>query len=277
MNYIISKFQCELYGADRYVLYPNCKYNVTAMDSIPYFVCDDHGILHNIQSINMLSFAYGRDQYWILNPLSSGCCVVTIKFKNSIVNVTLGDRLHIAVDGDALLDTVLCNIEYSHYETRKDCLIIFFRGRRNYVVIIKNTELKIASFYDEINLADGEMIFMCRCYDMLGYGRVFLVNKNGEYDSYLVYLSRREIMDQRFVSFAMLDGIMMGNTKLANDLLSLDVRLDNDKDIIDFFPDFDDYVCIDEYTYALIKKNTLAGIYQLEFDANKISNIIQLD
>ena len=109
------------------------------------------------------------------------------------------------------------------------------------------------------------------------HGKVFLIDRNNEYDSYLVYLNQRQIQDEMFVGFAMLDSIIVGNTKYANTLLSNDMRLEDAKGLMDFFPEYDDYVCVDTDTYALLKKNTLAGIYKFEISNNQITNIIQMN
>ena len=278
MNYLVSTFACVMVGDKKFTIEPYCKYSIERVDSTSYIVFGHNGespfIFDFESNKNVLMIRYKNDNYYYLKNYDNYCFTTQIKFLSHIVNVTISDRLYITIDGEKISNENVINIEYSHYEIRKNYLVIFFKGVRDYVVIIKDKEFVIGSFYDEINIVDGELIFMCRCMDCLNHGKVFYLNKNNEYDSYLVYLDNdnKELKDE-FVPLVFLDAILVGNYKYANNLLDDTIRLDDGKKLVEFFDEFDEYLVLDD-AFALLKKNTLAGIYSFEVSNTRIINII---
>ncbi len=279
MKYLISSFACVLYADKIYTIQPNCKYCIERGDNTQYLVVGCNGespfVFNFCTGQNVMKIEYNADEYYYLYGLTNNTFVTTIKFNTHTVNLTINNKLYITIGGEKVCDEICDNIEYSHYEIRKNTLVIFFKGKRDYVVILRDKELMCASHYDEINMIDGELVFMCRCRDSLNHGKVFSLNKNNEYDSYLVYLNDNAVQTKdEFVPLVFLDAVRVGNYKYANKLLDDSIRLEDDKKLSDFFEDYDDYLVLDR-AYALIKKNTLVGIYQFEISNSKIINIIR--
>lgn len=281
MNYLVSTFACMLVGDKNYTIEPYCKYSIDFGRNTLYTVLGLNGetpfIFDRKHHVNALAIEYNGDTYYYLTCHLSNIFMTQLKFMSHIVSVSISEKLFITVDGDKVCEEFITHLEYSHFEVRRNYLIIYFKGIREYVVIIKDKTLCVASYYDEINIVDGELIFMCRCYDSLNHGKVFYLNKNNEFDTYLVYLDNNDMrLKDEFVPFVFLDAIAVGNYKYANALLDDSIKLDDEKKLTDFFADYDDYLVLDN-AFALIKKNTLAGIYRFEITNTKIVNIIQLE
>ncbi len=281
MKYLISKFACVLLSDKIYDIVPYCKYCIVDNKTTHYLVFGHNGELPFVfdfnEHKNVLKIDYGFDTYYYLCADYINSFSTQIKFMSNTVTVNINKSLTILINGEQICDEKVKDISYSHYEIRKNYLVIYFKGSRDFVVIVKDKELKIASYYDEINIVADELIFMCKCYDSLEHGKVFMINKNNEYDSYLIYLNNSEkIFNQDFIPNAFLDCVVAGNYKYANKLLDDSIKLDDETKLRDFFADFDDYLPLQK-AIALIKKNTLAGIYKFEITQSKISNIIRLD
>ncbi|MBR2969714.1 MAG: hypothetical protein IKC49_01510 [Clostridia bacterium] len=269
-----------LLGEQKFKILPFSKYSIDGMDNTSYVVFSDSGapyVFDMTESKKVVHFEYGRDRYFILTKSGNIYFNTVIKFMSSLVSVSLGEKLNVTIDGEIVVEECIGSISYSHFEIRKNCLIIYFKGIRDYVVIIKDKKLMIASFYDEINIFEGELVFMCKCLDSIGHGRVFLLNKNNEYDTYLVYIDKEIILGNEFIVVGFLDAVCVGNYKYANGLLDKNIRLDDEKGLKDFFLEFDEYIWLEENVFALIKKNTLSGIYKFEIKDSYITNITQLN
>ena len=169
------------------------------------------------------------------------------------------------------------DISYSHFEHDGEFLLIYFEGKRNFIVVIYKNQLKCASFYDECNINKSEKLFLCKLKDCLNHGRVFKI-ANNYFEEYLVYLDEFELnLKHRFVVAVFLDCLLAKNFKYCNNLLCEDIKQKESKNIELFFPSFDYYFEADENVYILIKKNALAGIYKFEINNLTITNIIQLN
>jgi hypothetical protein len=72
------------------------------------------------------------------------------------------------------------------------------------------------------------------------------------------------------------DCLLAGNYKYCNHLLSENLKQDKAENIKEFFCKFDFAFLLEENTFAMMKKNTLAGIYKFEVDNLEISNIVEL-
>ena len=131
-----------------------------------------------------------------------------------------------------------------------------------------------ADYYDECNEGENEKIFMCKIGDILNHGLVFSL-KGKETENYLVYLDNEELnLKNEFLPFVFLDCLKVGNYKYCNNLLCEEMKIENEKEIKDFFPQFDFYYPINNKQFILINKNTLTGIYDFEIENNKIVNIM---
>ena len=196
------------------------------------------------------------------------------KFKNREVQVNLSSELKITIDGECICDKTVENLNFSHFEFFGDICLIYFSGKRNFVVAIKNESCVFADYYDECNISENEKYFMCKQKDSLNHGIVCEI-KNNQVNSYLVYLDDEELnLKEEFVANVFLDCVVAGNNIYCKHLLSDELcQVDN---INQFFPEFDNFFQIQDNTYFLTQKNTLAGIFKFVVENNKISNIIPL-
>lgn len=278
MKYLISKFPCLMKAEEIFALEPYVKYEILDKSDYVEFFFDGESNLIDFSNCNknLLSFEFENNQYYFLRQKSpSNSNSVSFKFKNSIISISISNEIKIFVSGKLVLKNHVNNIEYSSYEEVGEYCIIYFVGERSYFAALKNQECVCSDFYDESNLTDNEKYFMCRKYDALNHGKVYHF-EGGNFDSYLVYLDECELkLKPRFVSNVFLDCLMVGNLKYCNELLSDELKQE-ENNIKNFFGDFDDFFELTENTFVLIKKNTLAGIYRFEIKDCGISNIIVL-
>lgn len=116
---------------------------------------------------------------------------------------------------------------------------------------------------------------MKRLKDSLNHGKVYLI-KDKKFDSYLIYLDEEDMhLCSQLVMVVFLDALVAGNFEYCNQMLAEDIHQEDAKSIQKFFPEFDDYQAIDSYNVALLRKNTLAGIFEFKIVDNKIENIIE--
>ena len=196
-----------------------------------------------------------------------------IVFKSKEIVVSLFEKLFISIDGVLICEEIVDNLIYSHFEIERDMCLIFFKGERNYLVVIKDDEVKFSNYYDECNISEKEKLFMCKLGDILNHGLVLSVKEN-DAETYLVYLDDEEMnLKQEFLPFVFLDCVKAGNYKYCNNLLCDEMKVENENEIKDFFSKFDFYYPLSKNSFALINKNTLAGIYAFEIENNKIVNI----
>ena len=281
MKYLISTFDCVLFATEKTELKKNTKYKILSADcdvivfannTIP-FLLD----LKNNVSSNLLKVQVGIDFYYFLFPIKFyDCYNVNFKFGSHEVQVSLLSDLKIIVDGELICEQNVDKLKYSHYQVFGDICIIFFEGKRNFVAILKGKELKFCSYYDECNIADDEKYFMCKLNDFLNHGKVCHI-KNQEIETYLVYLDEEELnLKEEFLSFVFLDCFLASNLKYCNNLLSDELKLEDEKQLKNFFPKFDYYYPVSSEKFILINKNTLAGIFEFDIKNNKIINIKSL-
>lgn len=282
MRYIIPKFNCVLVSGQK--LCKDVQYICEFVDNtnfvlfgfnkeIPLVVsfCDESGT--NVEKVK-----YKNNEYYFLFPQN---CVksenVQLKYQNRTIIISLSSSLIINIEGEKILEQKVENLTYSHFEISNQHCVIYFVGKRKFVVIIKDAELKCASYYDEINVKDNEYFFMCKQFDSLNHGKVFHL-KDNKCDDYLVYLDDFDLnLKSEFVACVFLDCLIAGNLNYANNLLCEELQQKDSSKLLNFFPNFDLFYVIEENVCALFKKNTLAGIYNFEIKDNLISNIIQLD
>lgn len=286
MKYLVPMVNCFLINSNtKFELCANVKYSAQNVENFNFF------IMENLNSIpfyldlsttknseNVLKVKYKSDEYIFIKPIRNlNSNIVSFKFSNSIVSVGLINKLIISINGIVLVDENVSDINYSHFDIVGELCIIHFKGKRNYVAILNESELCCATYYDEYNKNENEQLFMCRLFDGLNHGKVFQI-KDKQFSSYLVYLDDNELnLKPQFVGNIFLDCVIAENFKYCNLMFVDDLKQEKAESIKDFFPQFDFYFAISESEFILIKKNTLAGIYKFEYMENKISNIIQLD
>lgn len=280
MNYLVSMFDCVLYGNERFRIIKNVKYEIEDSKS-PAIVFSYDNVLPFVfdifsQSENVLKIDYGLDKYFFLFPTCVGSTSVTkLNIKGHEIIITCGSELVVTISGQTVLEKNVNGLKYSHYEEHGNLCLIYFLGKRNFLLALKNKEVCFANYYDECNISEKEKYFMCRLNDSLNHGTVFYVKENNN-DSYLVYLDDEELkLKKDFVAHVFLDCVLAKNFKYCNAQLSKELQLEDEKKLIEFFPDFDWYYPLSDVEFILIKKNTLAGIYKFEIVDNCICNITQ--
>ena len=277
MNYLLSRFDCIVNGKTQ--IYKNIKYKLN-LDNSNHLIFGNNNELpicvnFKLNNNNILNFSYNENQYYVLKGTKIyKSSFVKITYLNTNYYIALSSSLIINSDKENILDIEVENIVYSHYEVKGNVLLIYFLGKRNFVVIIQNEDVKCASFYDEYNETKEEKIFMCKLKDSLNHGKVYKVKSNS-LEKYLVYLDDFKLnLQPRFVCFTFLDCLLAENFKYCNNLLVSEIKQKDSENIKNFFPEFDFYFELEANTFALIKKDTLAGIFKFEIKNNEISNII---
>ena len=284
MRYIIPLFDCVLCDDENIILYKNVQYSCENVDNKNFIVIGKNNgtpFLFNFVdklNSNVEKVEYKSNQYYFLKP-TKNCNqgFYQFKYQNKQVCVGLFENLIISIDGETILNEQVSDITYSHFEIKNQMCFIYFSGKRNYVVVLQNSEVKINSYYDEINIKDDEFYFMCKLNDSLNHGKVFHI-KDKTFENYLVYLDNFDLnLKPNFVSSVFLDCVKAKNFDYANNLLSADLKQKNAQNISKFFVEFDNFFSINETEVILLKKNTLAGIYSFEIQNLEITNIIQQD
>ncbi len=286
MKYLISNFPCQIVGKESFRLVENLKYELQDIDDSFYTVFGENqelpicinfkDLCTNKSHANILCFDYGCDDYTILfSRAILPNSVNILKLQNSELVISLSGELTISIDSECILQTNVEKLNFSHYEMWEDFCIIFFEGKRNYLVIIKDKQICCADYYDEVNKEEKEIYFMKRLYDSLNHGKVYML-KDKTFDSYLIYLDDEDMnLNSEFTMVVFLDALMAGNFEYCNRLLSEDIRQEDASKIVDFFPKFDDYIPLANNSVAMIEKNTLAGIFKFDIVDSKIENIIE--
>jgi len=284
MRYIIPLFDCVLCADENIALNKNVQYFCANVDNKNFIVIGKNNerpfsfnFVDNSNS-NLEKVEYKSYQYYFLKP-TPNCNkgFYQFKYQNKQVCIALFENLIISIDGETILNEQVENIAYSHFEIKNQMCFIYFSGKRNFVVVLQNSEVKINSYYDEINIQDSEFYFMCKLNDSLNHGKVFHI-KDKIVEDYLVYLDNNDLnLKPNFVSSVFLDCVKAKNFDYANNLLSADLKQKNSQNISNFFVEFDNFFPINETEVILLKKNTLAGIYSFEIQNLEITNIIQQD
>ena len=284
MRYIIPLFDCVLCAETNITLNKNVQYSCENVDNKNFIVIGKNNELPfpfnfvDIYNSNVEKVEYKSNQYYFLKPIKN--CnkgFYQFKYQNKQVCVALFDNLIISIDGETVLNEQVEDIKYSHFEIKNQMCFIYFSGKRNYVVVLQNGEVKINSYYDEINITENEFYFMNKLNDSLNHGKVFHI-KDKIVEDYLVYLDNNDLnLKPNFVASVFLDCVKAKNFDYANNLLSADLKQKNAQNISKFFVEFDNFFPINKTEVILLKKNTLAGIYSFEIQNLEITNIIQQD
>lgn len=281
MNYLISTFNGYIFSNKIFEVFSFVKYKFDLKENekaIAFLKDNSNPFVLDLknQCENVLKVRVGFDNFYFL--FSNSCSnffSTSFNFKNKTISISLSSKLMISIDGMLKCSENVDNLSYSHFELLNDLCLIYFTGKRDYVVIFKEDELCFASYYDECNIKDNEKYFMCKLNDSLNHGKVCEI-KDKEVNSYLVYLDNEELnLKEEFLPLVFIDCVKAGNFKYCNALLSDNLKMKNEKDIKTFFPEFDLCYPTDERKIILINKNTLAGIYAFEVQNNLIINIIE--
>lgn len=289
MIYLISSLHCYLIGKVSVEIKPNLQYCVEELNNTPLIVlgCNSETPF----CVNLYDVCYkkikqqgvevaevnGNKYIFILGINLRVSKSLLIKVKNENILISINGYLNISINGEELCDVPCGNIKYSHYEIEGSFCYIYFEGERNFIVVLKDFKLIYANYYDEVNIKDKEKLFMTRLFDCMNHGKVFKV-KDGVCEEYLIYLDDENLnMTSELAFIVFMDCLIAGNFKYCNNLLSADMRLENENNINNFFGKPDWYYPIEQNCVVLFKKNALAGIYKFEVVNKQIVNIIHLD
>ena len=279
MNYLVSSFDGAMLCEKCFKIIKWVKYKIE-LDKVNDGIIFANGtsipfvFSLNAPSENVLKVSHKHDNfYFLFQDFIPQYFHTKIKYKNKEIFLSVSNTINITIDGVLICEENVENIKFSHYETCENLCLIYFSGKRNYLIALQDDKVCFSSYYDECNVSENEKYFMCKLYDSLNHGTVFHI-KEKEHSNYLVYLDDEELnLKQEFVPFVFLDCIKAGNFKYCNELLNENLKLEHVDDIKKFFPEFSFYYPINEKTFILINKNTLAGIYEFEIENNLIYNI----
>lgn len=282
MNYLISMFDAVIVGGKNQNIYSKVKYKIKSTESsgcVVFPKCQGAPFIFNLGdgSTNVLKVKFSNDNFYFLflERLENTHCAL-VKYKNKDMFISASNHLSIMYDGELICEKNVDKIKFLHSEIVGDLCLLFFTGERDFLCVIKNAEVLFCDYYDECNISDKEKYFMCKLNDSLNHGKVCEIKDNA-LSQYLVYLDDNELnLKDNFVSFVFLDCVFAGNYKYCNALLSEDLKMKNETEIKEFFPEFDFYYPLKENVFALIKKNTLAGIFEFEIKNLCITNIKQI-
>lgn len=274
MNYAI--FECD--G----VVKTNNKFSV--YKRVPYVISENEFYLlrsgeecvyYNLQaSKNITTFkSNGNYYHYIRAPRKY---FYSYQFESLGLNVCVEkvDNIVISVDNKIIYETS-CDLVFLKHETFKDVCLLFFKGDQEFLVAFDKTELLFAGILDEVKETESERYYLTKLRDSLNHGKVLHIGETCE--NYLVYLDDLDLcLRDEFAPQVFLDCVKCGNFKYANNLLSADLKQQNVENIGKFFLSFDDYLDLGNLYFALIKKNTLVGVFSFEIDS-LITNIIEID
>jgi len=261
--YQLEKFTSENFMVFSEGYYPQCislDYNITQKSN---------------SSLNIVKLE--RDVFLFLNFKKIVCPqFVQVKCGNLNICVSISNTLSINMDGESLIDEELdFNLKYSHYEQVLEYTLLYFTGEKNYIVVLKNKECIYNGFYDELNVDQQNRIFLNRKKDALNHGEIFKI-ENKSHEKYSVYLDDNPLnMKSEFTHLIFLDCLLVSNFKYCNQLLTDDLKQKNEKNIKNFFKEFNYYIPFKNFVFTF-KKNTLSGVYKFEIKNCKIENIINL-
>lgn len=277
MNYLISKFDCVIFFDKKLKIEKNILYEFENYEKQEFLVVGNGEFVPFVfdmskPCINVKSCQLNGDSYYYICPEKIvGTHIVSIKHKTNEILIEYSSKVFIDINGNRVFEKEIDNIQYSHYEEFGDFCLAFFD--QNFVVVIRDNEVKFCSRYFECNKTEDEYYFLEKLFDSLNHGRVCHI-KQKEIEEYLVYLDNEELnLKSAFVANVFLDCVLAGNFKYCNKLLAEELQQTNEKEIAIFFPEFDDYFPIKENEIMLIKKNAPQGIYKFEIANSLIQNI----
>ena len=196
-----------------------------------------------------------------------------IKYGASDIELSMSDKIVLSCCGDVIFEREVEQLNYSHFEVINGFCLIYFSGKRDFVIVLKDKEIIFSDYYDEYNVNENERLFMVRLFDSLNHGKVLRIDGK-DFETYLVYLDDNDLELKRdFVSHVFLDCVKAGNLKYANNLLCDNLKMEQVNLIQKFFPDFDYFYPIGQNEFVLTNKKALAGIFEFELINDKISNI----
>lgn len=276
MKYLIPTFNCEVFKTECYQLLKNIKYQIESdIDNSIVFSNKTIPFLLDLNNENILKVDFKNDLYIFLFPINfKDTFFNQFKFNSHDIIISISNYIRIFFDSELICEKNVENLKFSHFEIIGEFCFIYFEGKRNFLVALKSNDVLFDSYYDECNINENEKYFMCKLNDSLNHGVVFSF-KNKEYEKYLVYLDNDELkLKDELLPMVFLDCVKAKNFKYCNNLLCDELKVEDEKQIEKFFPDFDFLYPISSKEIILINKNTLAGIFEFVIEHNEILNIM---
>lgn len=287
MIYFVSKFHALCMAEKTFEIIPNVLYEVGKIDVPNFVVC---GFKNEIPyAVNFEDCLEGRSSdfvkivkykaniYLFLYPhFPDETDCVNIMFKNTEYSVFAGKKLTIKIGDKLLCEHNVENLKFLRFEEFKSFGIFYFQGERNFVVIVKEEKVFCATYYDEINITQDELLLLCKANDLFSHGRVHCI-KDEKYESYLVITKHKtEQVQNEFLAFAFMDCLVVENFKRCNEFFDESIKCEDCTKIKDFFPSFDEYFPLNNMVFVLMKNDTISGVVEFEISNSKIINIVNL-
>lgn len=286
MIYLYSKFECFIIGKAETKILPNVFYEISNIKTEHYFVCSQSGDFFALNLCNLEQNKHNKDitiftvehntfiMLWQKQNFNLECA--SLKLNNTNIHLSINENLNIVINNKKVLEKPLSSsLSFSHFEQVDQFGLIYLKGETSFVIIVENEDVKYADFYHEINIENKNRIFMRKCFDCLNHGRVAKL-EDAKFEEYLVYLDGQELnMKNEFVHLIFMDCVYSKNLKYCLNLMANGLKPKDEKLILNFFEDFDEYIPFQNMVFVF-KKNTLAGVYKFECLNNEIQNIIDL-
>ena len=281
MNYLISR--CDLFNLSEQEKieadvwhqfeFDENKTNLFLQTESGEIVCVNSE--HSIDYCTLCEFL-GDKYFFVLLPKQSLCETFCFSYNGKNYTLNFSSKLHVFCDNSLIFEKDLCGcrLKFSHSESFGKMFLVYFEGRRNFVLVLHNDNV-FADFYDELNNSKNEKWFMRKLCDSLNHGRVINI-KDNKIDEYLVYLDENELkLKDDFVPLIFFDCVLANNFNYALELLCESLKTNGEVGVKEFFGEFD-YFCEHNGKYFLLNKNALVGIYRFEIVDCKIENIVSL-
>lgn len=276
MKYLIPLFDGFMVSQNSFEFCAGGKYLIKDYDCFGRFFSKHNNFVGVINSTggNIVEVKSGFDHYIFLSDnIAKESKVYKIKVNNQEFVLSVSNKLIVTIEDKLICEENVDNLNFSHYETIGEYAILYFEGKRNYLMVIKNQEVIFSSFYDECNILKDEKYFMGRVYDTLNHGKVCHI-KDKKVETYLVYCDNLDMeLKIEFIGMIFLDCVKVKNFSYLENLVS-DLPI---KEVCEFLPKFDYYYPVSEKKFILLNKNALAGILEFEIHEDKISNVTILD
>ena len=165
MKYFVPLFDGVIYGEKPQQFFRGCKYLIkdASKAEIIFNTKNNSCSVLNFNSLNenVLKVQSGADDFYFLFETNRSCGeVVEVDFKNRRFIISLLGGIKITENGQWICDINVDKVKFSHYEEIENLLILYFTGVREFVVVIKETEVEYFGYIDECNITDNEKYFL---------------------------------------------------------------------------------------------------------------------
>ncbi|MBR1988495.1 MAG: hypothetical protein IKA36_05615 [Clostridia bacterium] len=286
MIYFISEHDCVIIEEDYIDIKANVKYELNEIkNKYSTIINKESGKMISInfyeiiflnkfdKNINICK--YRNDMFCFLN-----CFVEKYYFSHFIyedcLSLEVDQKIVVRYKGNEESIKYENQIHFSHTERFDKIVAVFFEGKKNFIIILDESKLLYAGYYDEIDMKERELTLLKKLNDSINHGRVVKIEK-GKFETFLIYLDNNDMnLKEDFCMHVFLDCVKAGNYKYLKNLLNDNIN-SQVENIKLFFQDMDTFFPIDRNHSVVIKKDAQMDIFEFSIFENKISNIIVLD